>query len=122
MTQVSTVRKKKNKLQNLFNRLGSDPDKLFPYDAFQSHLKQFGYFGLLMAIVVLPVFVAPSEEIPDMDEVSEKLANGELDAKAIEEMDQQHSKKTQGAYAKRMRDTILDQIRFGMIDISKSQL
>lgn len=86
------------------------------------HLKHFGFFGFLMAIMVLPVFIAPSEEIPDMDEVSQKLAKGELDAKAINEMDQQHSKTTQDTYSKRMRDVILDQIRLGMIDLSKCQL
>lgn len=109
-----------DRFKKMFCRLGSDPDKLFPHSAFQSHLKQFGFFGFLMALMVLPVFVAPSEEVPDMDEVSQKMADGALDAQAIEDMNT-HSKHTQDAYAKRMRDTILDQVRLGMIDL-KSQL
>lgn len=40
-----------------FFRLGSDPDKLFPYTALQEHLRKFGKFGLANASFILPFLI-----------------------------------------------------------------
>lgn len=36
-------------------RLGSDPEKLFPFKVFQRQLQKFGKFGVLNATFLLPV-------------------------------------------------------------------
>lgn len=48
-------------LTEFLKRLGSDPEKLFPREAFDDHLKRFGRFGLTMAAMVLPIFVSEVE-------------------------------------------------------------
>lgn len=53
--------------QILFNRLGSSPHKIFPRKAFDDQMKQFGHFGLLMGILVIPFFISDPEDAPDFD-------------------------------------------------------
>ncbi|CAG9802885.1 unnamed protein product [Chironomus riparius] len=60
-------------LTSYIRRLGSDPEKLFPRKAFEHHLKVFGHFGLLMALMTLPIFTSDSKEAPNMDELAEQF-------------------------------------------------
>lgn len=97
-------------------------------------MKRFGMFGLLMAVMVslnlfaflwitrcnfilfciqlLPIFVAPSDEAPDLEEAAEKIADGEDVSKMAEE---KTSKETLLAYNKRMKDVLYDSFEYGMI-------
>lgn len=71
----------------------------------------FGCFGFLMAIMVLPAFVTPSDEIPSMELVSEKIANGAN----IEELSLA-GKETNNEFIERMRDIMFDLVEFGCIE------
>jgi hypothetical protein len=42
-------------------RLGSDPNKVFPREVFEDHLKKFGNFGLTMAIIILPLSLSEGD-------------------------------------------------------------
>lgn len=56
-------------------RLGSDPEKLFPYDAMLDQLRKFGQFGLLMSNLLLPMITSEEERAPDLDELAVTLSN-----------------------------------------------
>lgn len=91
-----------------YSRLGSDPSKVFSYTAFQEQLQKYGKFGFIMAVMVLPVFTLEKEDVPNLDDVSERLQKGEgFDEKAF------HSQKTDMVYSKRMRDVIFDMEKYG---------
>lgn len=57
--------------------LGSDPDKLFTFDDLQAELKKHGSFALLMAPMAIQTSVADSSEISNLDEMCDKMAEGE---------------------------------------------
>uniref|UniRef100_A0A336KVV2 CSON000421 protein n=1 Tax=Culicoides sonorensis TaxID=179676 RepID=A0A336KVV2_CULSO len=99
-------------LSTLLKKLGSDPEKVFPEKVFREDFKRFGKFGLLMAIMLLPIFVAPSNETPDLEEAAVKMADG----KDITQMnDDKTSEATMLAYNKRMKDVLYDSFEYGMI-------
>lgn len=60
-------------LSDFLRKLGSDPEKLFPYSALQDQLKRFGKFGLLLSLTILQALIVNAEDVPDMDEVAENL-------------------------------------------------
>ena len=62
-----------DELTSFITRLGSDPVKLFPREAFEHHLKVFGHFGLLMSMMTLPIFTSDTKEAPNMDELAEQF-------------------------------------------------
>lgn len=89
----------------LFHRLGSDPAKLFPFDALQDQLRQFGKYGLIMFTLMVPMLTSTADSIPDLDEIAESL---------------QHNSDTvfkpdEAVCHKRMRDVIVDMDRLGYI-------
>lgn len=98
-------------IENSFNfRLGSDPDKLFPYSLMLDHLHQFGCFGLIMATVLLPMMTADGSNAIDMDKISDDLKNGgEMDATVF------ISNKSVTELNKRLRDVIVDMVRLEYI-------
>lgn len=99
-----------NSLSSFIIRLGSDPEKLFPRSAFEDQLKKFGKFGLVMASIIVPVITSNAEDIPDLDNMSEKLANGE-DCSDFTFT----SAKTEDIYKVRMSDVIRDVVDLGYI-------
>lgn len=61
-------------LAQSIRRLGSDPDKLFSYADFQSELKKFGNFALLMGTMMTEMMLIDPNDIPDIDGLSEEVA------------------------------------------------
>ncbi|KAF2904036.1 hypothetical protein ILUMI_02133 [Ignelater luminosus] len=91
-------------LSSFLHELGSDPDKLFPFEVLQEHLKKFCVFGLYMAIMILYVINSEVEEIPDFHNITdteECMEEWRYETKNIEK------------YYERMRGVILDFIKFG---------
>ncbi|XP_063703520.1 uncharacterized protein LOC134833210 [Culicoides brevitarsis] len=99
-------------LNCLINKLGSNPDVVFPKSVFKEHMQRFGMFGVMMAVMLLPIFVAKSEEAPDLEKAAEKIADGEDVSKMSEE---ETSADTILAYNKRMRDVLYDAFDYNMI-------
>lgn len=83
------------------NRLGSNPDKLFPHDVFQAHLKRFGKFGLLYAMMLLNVTTASLETIDVNANLNEQLKHVFATPTNI--------------FKQRMRDVAIDMNRLGYI-------
>jgi hypothetical protein len=99
-------------LTTFLKRLGSNPEKLFPRSAFDGQIKRFGKFGLLMATMCLQFFTSNPDDIPDMDEMAERMARGdEIDPNEMKF----NSSRTIGIYNKRMSDVFKDSYRLGYI-------
>lgn len=64
-----------NALSNTITKLGSDPEKLFSFNDLLGELKRFGRFGLLLAPILLQIITSKPDDIPDMDEFAEDMAN-----------------------------------------------
>ena len=62
-------------LKNLLNQLGGDTVSQFPFTALLKQLKTFGKFGITMAIFLIPMSTAKSEDLPDMDQMAESSNN-----------------------------------------------
>lgn len=60
-------------------RLGSDPDKLYPWSVLQDHLKKFGKYAFLMCPILVPMLVADAQDIPDLDEIVSKMNTNDSD-------------------------------------------
>ncbi|CAG9802883.1 unnamed protein product [Chironomus riparius] len=102
-------------LCDFIQRLGSDPNKLFPHEAFLKHLKQFGKFGFIMAMIVLPIFTSDASDIPDMDELAEnfkKIGDSEQVDKDVFNFT---TEKTFDRYAERMIGVCDDMYALGYI-------
>lgn len=52
--------------------MGSDPQKLFPYEALLDQLKKFGIYAIFVAALLIPMLVADVETMPDFNELAEK--------------------------------------------------
>lgn len=65
-------------------RLGSDAEKLFPFEALLSEMQKNARFGIMMATMLLPLLTSVSEDFPDLDALSEQMNRGEsLDGDAF---------------------------------------
>lgn len=95
----------------IFLRLGSDPNKLFPYEALLDQLKQFGKYGVLTGIILIAIFTADPNTIPDLSEFSERVNeyDGAIDNLLKVPEDKQDDYKT------RICELIGDAARFGYL-------
>lgn len=57
-------------------RLGSDPEKLFPFDLMLKHLQKCAKYGFIMSTVLLPVLTSESDYGLDFDEIAESVESG----------------------------------------------
>ncbi|CAG9802462.1 unnamed protein product [Chironomus riparius] len=102
-------------LSSYMRRLGSDPEVMYPRKALDDQLKTFGQFGLLMAMMVLPIFTSIPEDIPNLDEIAESFSNlgteNETGASAFNFT----SEKTYDNFSKRLLDVCHDMCSLGYI-------
>lgn len=59
-------------LAEQIRKLGSDPDQLYPYNTFKTDLKKFSKLAFIMGLVMAQLLVANSDNLSDLDEISEK--------------------------------------------------
>lgn len=95
-------------LQQQIRKLGSDPDVLFPHTVFQDHLKRFAKIAFLMAPLMVEVFLANSKDIPNLDEMAEKMKNGG-DVRLVQHQDEH----TRQKYKNRLSELLTDLIDLG---------
>lgn len=93
------------------SRLGSRPEKLFPYETMQEHFRKFGKIGLVFATAVLPVITAEKGNAIDLDEAANNMANN----KGADAFDGFVSEKSREKFTKRMRDVVIDMVRLGYV-------
>lgn len=92
-------------------RLGSDPEKMFPYKLMLEHFSKFARFGLVLANLLLPVVTTESGNGANLDEVAEQIANG----KPPTTNSLYITDKTRNNFEKRLRDVIIDMVRLEYI-------
>ncbi|XP_063216108.1 uncharacterized protein LOC134527388 [Bacillus rossius redtenbacheri] len=54
-------------LSELIAELGSNPDRVYPFSAFQKELATYSKYGLYMALESLPMSLLSEEDAPDID-------------------------------------------------------
>jgi len=106
-----------NALCKLLKRFGEDPLTLFPYEVLLKQLKQFGKFGLPMALMLIPVMTTAGSDIPDLDKFAEAMQKAEAEGQTelpdeMKELNEQFYKNSERTNA-RARDVILDMVRLG---------
>lgn len=94
------IREYYESLSSFLRELGSDPDKLFPFEVLQEHLKKFCVFGLFVAITILYGVISEAEELPDFNNMT-GLEDLHIESKNVQ------------WYNTRIRGVILDFIKFG---------
>lgn len=94
------------KLSETITKLGSEPQKLFPYDAFEKQLKKFGKFVFAMGPLLTQFMVVDPENIGNLDEVTKSIANNEEGADFITGFNE----KTQKEYDQRINGLFTDLI------------
>lgn len=63
-------------LSSNIRKMGSDPEKVFPYDAFKKELKLCGSIGFLMAPMIIENSQVDAKDVSNLDDICEKMANG----------------------------------------------
>lgn len=92
---------------NGFNfSLGSDPEKLFPFEALQQQMRTFGKFGVSVGALMLPMLTSDLNDCAKLEEMAEQMQSGEST-----EVFENTNKATQ----LRLRDFIVDLDDFGYL-------
>lgn len=92
-------------------RLGSDPDKLFPFTLMQEHLHKFGKIGLIFATMILPMITAEKGNAIDMDDIANNMTNNQN----TDKFDFFSSENSRIKFNKRLRNVAIDMARLGYI-------
>lgn len=82
----------------------------FPFTALLRQMKQFGKFGMLMAVFLIPMLSTKNEDLPDMDFIAENMDMNEKDPAKAQDMMDAFTNKNQ-TYETRMREALIDSIR-----------
>lgn len=88
-------------LSTLLRQLGSNPEKLLPFEILMEHLKQFAPYGLHIAIWIAALNMKGSATIPDLYNSSEDVIIEHLSVAPSE------------AYMKKIRGVVSDFIMYG---------
>ncbi|XP_055304442.1 uncharacterized oxidoreductase dhs-27-like [Sitodiplosis mosellana] len=64
-------------LCDLLTRLGSDPQKMFPYEALLEQMQKFGIYTIFVGAFLFPMLYADPATIPNFDDVAEKAGSDE---------------------------------------------
>lgn len=90
--------------------MGSDPEKLYPYEKMQDHFRKFGKFGLILAVILLPILTKDTDTLIDLDGLATDVKDGkELDAAVF--MTDASTKR----FNSRLHGVIVDMDRLGYI-------
>lgn len=92
-------------------RLGSDPKKLFPYEALLEQFQQFGIYSIFVGAFLIPVQCADLDSIPDFDDVAAKAG---IDDSFFDDT-YRISDDSKKAYNKKITDIFIDFARLGYI-------
>lgn len=86
--------------------MGSDPEKLFPYDVMLDQFRKFGKFGMVMATMLLPMLTSEEGQTPDLDELAEQLQDErKMDVNVF------ISDNSRVEFNKRLHDVVEDMVR-----------
>lgn len=91
--------------------MGANAEKLYSRIGLDKELRGKGAIGLLFATFVLPILTTRSEDVPDLEILSEKVAAGQT----IDIKDSGIHGENATLYNKRMHDVVTDTIDYGWI-------
>ncbi|XP_046801334.1 uncharacterized protein LOC124418625 [Lucilia cuprina] len=92
-------------------KLGSNPEKLFARSAFNREFKNKGAIGLLFGMIVLPILTTKSEDVPDLEKLSEKISAGH----STDAMEAGFVGAKSSLFNERLRGIIMDSIDWNLI-------
>ncbi|XP_055296577.1 uncharacterized protein LOC129565586 [Sitodiplosis mosellana] len=100
-------------------RLGSDPEKLFPFAVMLEHFRKYAKFGLVLSTVLLPMITTDRGNGLDLDELAVKFEkNKENNFENKEDLDAFNSfisDNSRNKFNKRLRDVVGDMARLGYV-------
>lgn len=96
-------------LSKTINLLGSNSNELFTYDDLMNELKRFGMYALLLVPMFLGVSLADSSEVPKLDEMFDKVADGDGRMSLVTDLNADH----QLEYDRRLNEVYEDIINLG---------
>ncbi|XP_055296576.1 uncharacterized protein LOC129565584 [Sitodiplosis mosellana] len=100
-------------------RLGSDPEKLFPFAVMLEHFRKYAKFGLVLSTVLLPMITTDRGNGLDLDELAVKFEkNKENNFENKEDLDAFNSFISDNSrikFNKRLRDVVIDMVRLGYV-------
>lgn len=94
-----------------FSRLGTDPDKVFPYEEFMKQCQKYGCYAAFVGVPLLPILYTDRQNMPDMEKVFHDFDVNKLE-KVLTTFE---SNEAQQAYSKRVVDIFDDMARFNYI-------
>lgn len=98
-------------LSTTVKRLGSDPEKVFPFDQLEREMKKHGKYAVIMCPVLLQIMMANAADVQNMDELSKDMdKNGKETITLVKAFD----KETQDAYNKRVKGLMTDIVKYGL--------
>lgn len=100
----------KNQFFKLSSRLGSDPDKLFPYSVMLEHFNMFGKFGLFISAMLLPMITSEKGNGIDLNVLANRFENSSNDHENIF-----ITARSRDIFNKRIRDVVVDMERLNYI-------
>lgn len=92
-------------LSDAIRRLGSDPEKLYPFAVFEQELKKFGKFIISFSPIMVQMTLTEATNIPDLDDFSEGLQNGD---DTVDLVRGDFNEEIQKIYSKRISDVFTD--------------
>lgn len=90
--------------------MGSDAEKLFPYEALLDQLRKYGKYGLVVGAMLSKAMIEDENIASDLDEMSEMMIGD-----AEENDDNIISEKCIAKFNKRIKDLFSDLIRLKYI-------
>lgn len=69
-------------LRAQLERLGCDVNELFPFTTMLRHLRQLGRYALTISLFAVPMLCTANADLPDMDEVAQKMQDKKFDESA----------------------------------------
>ncbi|XP_052869551.1 uncharacterized protein LOC128275177 [Anopheles cruzii] len=99
-------------LSATLEKLQHDANELFPRSALDEQLRQYGGYGFLMAIFLIPMMCTRNEELPDFEERAHKMQSTD---QQLNESFFSTSESSHDAYTTRMRGVVRDCIRYGYL-------
>lgn len=98
-------------LADIVRASGSDPDVLFPEVELQRQLKQFGKYGVVMSPMLIPVILAESSDITDLDDFADAMSKSKEESGRAVNI----TGKKEQEFVKRMQDLLADARRYGWL-------
>lgn len=96
-------------LTNNIRKLGSDPEKLFPYQALVNELKECGIFAFLVAPLMAQICVVDPNDVTNLDDIYDKSTENAEKFDVVQGL----SSRSQLLFNERICDYIADLVKFG---------